>query len=129
MTKLSHLLLGTLSGLQVTFFGAGGVRSPGLCRKAVVIGKMIGHAPEPAALQGPAARLGTASQSTGTGPWVPLQVKVTAAVFRDHYSPWNRGREGRGRRGREGRVMASEVIRDGSQTWGCVPQVHTADLP
>ena len=105
-------------------FRGGGLGPPELCRKAVVIGKTLSQAPEPAPFQGPAARLGTV-----TGPWVPLQVQVTAATFRDHYSPWNRGREGRGRRGREGRVMASEVIRDGSQTWVCGPQVHTADLP
>lgn len=46
VTKLSHLLPGKISGLQVTFSWRG-LGFPELCREVVVTGKSLSQAPEP----------------------------------------------------------------------------------
>ena len=82
VTKLSHLLPGKISGLQVTFSWRG-LGFPELCREVVVTGKSLSQAPEPhpTSAVGPPACLGTVRLSTVTKPRAQSQVKVTAAMF------------------------------------------------
>ena len=106
VTKLSHLLPGKISGLQVTFSWRG-LGSPELCRKVAVTGKTLSklRSPLPTSAVGPLACLGTVRLSTVTRPWAQSQVSYSCHVRRP-LLPLGQGR------GREGRLTAYKVLRD-----------------